>query len=199
MGFRSAADIFRTITIEGPESESFPQVDVLSGFPEAVAEEAHHRLDEALVKIPFRLTVVGPGKNLGDYTPYLNHSAGTKGGWGGPDPAHSAYQILFFGADGETLDGSKGAYLITTDEPQVDAFWSITAYDTERGGFLHPNDADRYHINNTTAVVNIDGTYTFLFKTSCGDEDENCLEVPAGPFDLAARFYLPSDEVISGE
>jgi len=78
-------------------------------------------------------------------------------------------------------------------------FWSITVYDTKRGGFLHPNDDDRYHINNTTATKNADGQVIFTFKQSCGDDDLNCLEVPAGPFDLAARYYLPSEAIISGE
>ena len=195
----TAADIFRTITIEGPESENFPEVDVLSGFPEAVAEEAHRRLDEALVKIPFRLTVVGPGKNLGDYTPYLNHSAGTKGGWGGPGTEHSSYETINFGRDQKPLVGANGTYTVTTEAPPVDAFWSLTVYDTERGGFLHPNKYDRYHINNTLAVTNHDGTYTFLFKQDCSEEDINCLEVPAGRFDVAARYYLPSKAIQSGD
>ena len=26
-----------------------------------------------------------------------------------------------------------------------------------------------------------------------------CLEVPAGPFDIAARYYLPKPEIMSGE
>jgi len=27
----------------------------------------------------------------------------------------------------------------------------------------------------------------------------NCLEVPAGPFDVAARYYLPEAEIMNGE
>ena len=112
--------------------------------------------------------------------------------------SHSSYETIFFGADGKELMGSRGTYTVTTEEPPVDAFWSLTVYDTERGGFLHPNEHDRYHINNTTAVRNMDGTITFLFKTTCGPEDRNCLEVPAGQFDIAARYYLPSEAVQTG-
>ena len=81
----------------------------------------------------------------------------------------------------------------------MDAFWSITVYDTDRGGFLHPNKDDRYHINDTTAVKNEDGTVTFLFKQSCEEGDINCLEVPAGRFDLATRYYLPDESIQSGD
>jgi len=72
-------------------------------------------------------------------------------------------------------------------------------YDTERGGYLHPNEHDRYQINGTSAVKNEDGTVTFLFKRSCAANDRNCLEVPPGEFDVTARSYLPHPEIQSGE
>ena len=81
---------------------------------------------------------------------------------------------------------------------KMDAFWSVTAYDSTTGR-LHANDKNRYHINNTTAIKDDNGTYTFRFKVSCEDGDQNCLEVPAGPFDVAARYYLPASEVMSGK
>ena len=99
---------------------------------------------------------------------------------------------------GATLDGSKGEYILVTEAPPVNAFWSVTVYDTVSGR-LHPNKDDRYHINNTTAVKDENGTFTFRFKVSCEDGDQNCLEVPAGPFDVAARYCLPEPEIMSGE
>ena len=131
--------------------------------------------------------------------PYLNHSAGTKGGWGGPDTSHSAYEVFFTDKIDNDLRGSNGTYTVTTEEPPVDAFWSITVYDTDRGGFLHPNKYDRYHINNTTAVKNDDNTVTFTFKQDCPESDLNCLETPPGRFDLALRYYLPNEKIQSGE
>ena len=104
---------------------------------------------------------------------------------------------MFTDASGATLEGSKGDYVLVTEAPQVDAFWSLTVYDSTTGR-LHPNDNDRYHINNTTAVSNDDGTYTFRFKTKCAAGDQNCL-VPAGPFDIVARYYLPKLAITSGE
>ena len=41
--------------------------------------------------------------------------------------------------------------------------------------------------------------FTFRIRVKCEDGDQNCLEVPAGPFDVAARYYLPEPEIMSGE
>ena len=103
-----------------------------------------------------------------------------------------------FDDKGEEMIGSNGAYTIDTEEPPVDAFWSITAYDTGRGGFLHPNDDDRYHVNNASAVKNSDGTFNFTFKQKCEEADLNCLEVPAGRFDYVVRYYLPEEPIRDG-
>jgi hypothetical protein len=194
-----AAENFNGITIEGKQPKALPSVDLLSEFSEEVSDEANRRMDEAFKTTSFSKTVVGPEMELGRDVPYLAHSAGSKLGWGGPDTSHSTYEALFFDAEGAELDGKKGTYVVTTEEPEVDAFWSLTVYDTERGGHFHPNKEDKYHINNTTAVKNDDGTISFMFKQSCTTEDMNCLEVPAGKFDIVARYYLPSMEIQTGE
>ena len=196
---RSAAEaVFGGITISGPEIESFPKLDLLSKYSDEVAEAANRKFDETMVNVPLAEMLVGPGQELGVDVPYLNHSAGTKGAFGGPGPEHSAYETIFTDVDDKTLVGANGTYQLTTSAPPVDAFWSITVYDTDRGGFLHPNSDDRYHINDTTAVPNDDETYTFNFKTACEPGDLNCLEVPEGRFDLATRYYLPREEIVSG-
>ncbi len=194
----AAQRVFNGITIGGPQVSAIPEVDLLSGFDDAVREEATRRMDSVMVAVPFTQTVVGPGQEPGRDVPFLYHAAGTKDGWGGPSPAHSAYQGMYTDAAGATLTGANGTYTLTTAAPPVGAFWSVTAYDTERGGYFHPNPDDRYHINNTTAVANADGTFTFMFKPTCGSDDQNCLAVPEGPFDVFARYYLPGDEIVSG-
>ena len=191
----AAKAVFNGFAIRGAPPANFPPLDLLSGFSDDVVKEGNRRLDETFKSIPFGKTIVGPGQKPGVDVPYLYHSAGTKGGWGGPATSHSAYEVRFVDKNGDELRGSKGTYTLTTKEPPVDAFWSITIYDTDRGGFLHPNAQDRYHFNNTTAVKNDDGTVTFTFKQSCKDSDLNCLEVPAGRFDVTARYYLPQEEI----
>jgi hypothetical protein len=105
---------------------------------------------------------------------------------------------LFFDKNGNEMRGSSGTYVVTTGVPPVDAFWSVTVYDSDRGGHLHPNRDDRYHFNGTTAVKNDDGSVTFMFKRACERSNRNCLEVPAGRFDVVTRYYLPHEEIVSG-
>lgn len=194
----AAKGLFAGLHISGAQPSQFPKLDLPSAFPADVVAEAQRRMDEVFATVPFTRTVVGPGREPGRDVPYLYHAAGTKGGWGGPDPEHSAYEALLLDRNGNEMKGSNGDYAVTTEAPPVDAFWSVTVYDTERGGFLHPNEADRYHFNDTTAARNADGTVTFTFKRGCGAADSNCLEVPAGRFDVVSRYYLPREEIISG-
>jgi len=193
-----ALSVYDGLTIEGPAISRLPVVDLLSGFDERVVQEAEKRMQETKKTVPYSKMIAGPGQEPGEDISYLNFATGTKEGWGGPALSHSAYESWYTDASGETLDGSNGEYVLTTEAPLVKAFWSVTIYDSTTGRF-HANDDDRYHINNTTAVKNEDGTYTFRFKLKCEKGDVNCLEVPAGPFDVAARYYLPGPEIMNGE
>jgi len=195
---KQAKAVFTGITISGPEYTEFPTLDLLSKYDEAVVTEATKQMDEVFSNTPFSELVAGSG-DVPSKVSYLQLAAGTKNGWGGPVTSHSAYESIHFDVNDKALKGANGTYTVTTEEPPVDAFWSITVYDSERGGFLHPNKHNRYHINNTAAVKNKDGTVAFLFKQSCAEADANCLEVPAGRFDLATRYYLPKESIRSGE
>ncbi len=194
----SAKKVFNGINISGPEIAEFPVIDVLSSFDEKVVTRANEMMDSVFANVDFYKLVPSPGQ-VPDEVSYLYLAASTKAAWGAPVVTHSSYQMVFFDNNEDTMNGGKGTYTFTTSEPRVDAFWSVTVYDTERGGFLHPNKDNRYHINNTSAVKNEDGTITFLFKTQCEDGDLNCLEVPESQFDLAIRYYLPSEEIQIGE
>jgi hypothetical protein len=194
----AAKKVFNGINISGPDITEFPWLDLLSSFDEAVEKRANEMMDSVFANVPLSQLVASP-EQVPNEVSYLYLAAGTKGAWGGPVASHSAYETIFTDGNGKVLEGHKGTYSVTTTEPPVDAFWSVTVYDTERGGFLHPNAQNKYHINNTSAVKNEDGTVTFLFKTKCGEGDFNCLEVPAGQFDLVTRYYLPHEDIRSGE
>ena len=192
-----AKNIFNGITTKGPVIMEFPKLDLLSSYDEKVATESLKRIDEVSESTDFSKLIAGSG-DVPEKVSYLQLAAGTKGGWGGPVTSHSAYELIYLDGKGEEMHGSKGTYTITTKQPPVDAFWSVTAYDTARGGFFHPNSEDRYHINNTSAVKNTDGSFTFTFKQACTKEDINCLEVPAGRFDYTIRYYLPGEAIRDG-
>lgn len=192
-----AKNIFNGITIKGPVIKDFPKQDLLNGFDKKVATESLKRMDDVSESTDFSSLIAGPG-DVPEKVSYLQLAAGTKGGWGGPVTSHSAYELIYLDGNGEEMHGSKGTYTITTKQPPVEAFWSVTAYDTGRGGFFHPNSDDRYHINNTGAVQNADGTTTFTFKQACTKADINCLAVPAGRFDYTIRYYLPKEAIRDG-
>lgn len=194
-----AEKVFKGIKISGPTPAKAPKVDVLSGFSADVSAEALKRMNDGERTLKLSETTPSIGQTIGKDIPYLNLAVGTKVGWGAPERAHSAYEIIRTDVKGSVLDGNRGVFTVTTVEPPVDAFWSVTVYDTARGGFLHPNSKNRYHINNTTAVKNADGTVTFIFKRSCAAADKNCLEVPPGPFELVPRYYLPKAEILDDD
>jgi len=165
-----ASEIFKGITINGPDIVDFPQLDLLSEFNDIVVEEANRQIDSMAHSI--KLSDFFKDNNYNpDVEMLLPFATWTKYAWGGPVPTHSAYDGIFVDTKGNQLRGENGTYTITTEEPPIKAFWSVTVYDTERGGFLHPNKYDNYHINNTTAYKNVDGTITFLFSQNCGKGD----------------------------
>ena len=195
----AATKVYKSLTSSGEQPAEYQVVDVLSQFSEEVAAEAEARITEKFMSSEMPDIVLSFGEEVGKDISYLAHAAAAKGLWGGPDLNHSMYDTLFNDVNGEQLDSQKGTYAVTTEVPNVNGFWSVTAYDTDRGGFFHPNKDDRYHFNEATAVVNSDGTYTFTFKQECQTTDINCLEVPKGHFDIIARYYLPSKEIINRE
>jgi hypothetical protein len=195
----AATKVYKSLASSGEQPAEYQVVDVLSQFSEEVAAEAENRITEEFMSSEVPDIVLKFGEEIGKDISYLAHAAAAKGIWGGPDLNHSMYDTLFNDVNGEQLDSQKGTYAVTTEAPNVNGFWSVTAYDTDRGGFFHPNKDDRYHFNEATAAVNSDGTYTFTFKQECQIADINCLEVPKGHFDIIARYYLPSEEIINRE
>jgi hypothetical protein len=105
--------------------------------------------------------------------------------------------------NGESFDG-KHRYTITFPKdglPEVGAFWSITAYTSER--FLYANALDRYSLNSGMVpgfAKNANGSITlYIQHDPPGVEKEtNWLPVPSGPFLLTFRTYLPGRSIRDG-
>ena len=114
------------------------------------------------------------------------HLLGTAAGWGGL-PEHEAFYIS------EEPHLPVGAYVLHAKDVPVDAFWSITLYNSD--GFLEPNDVGRYSVNSVSGVRNDDGSVTVRFG---GDERlPNVLPLTEG-WNYLVRLYRPRPEVLDG-
>lgn len=87
--------------------------------------------------------------------------------------------------------------------PPVNAFWSLSAYEVEPDGGLYfaDNAIHRYAIGDRTQglVRNAEGGLDILVQSErpTGAEAANWLPVPAKPFALITRAYLPKEELLS--
>jgi len=83
--------------------------------------------------------------------------------------------------------------------PPVNAFWSITMYDSKQA--LVPNPINRYAIGDRDKLkFNPDGSLDlYLQHQSPGPEKEaNWLPAPPGDFNVALRLYWPKKEILDG-
>lgn len=118
------------------------------------------------------------------------------------DPAEALYPAAATDQDGIRLDGSQRYRLrfAPGQLPPVDAFWSVTPY--ESTGFqLVENPIARYAIGDRTPGLRLepDGSLEILLAaTAPPDPGTNWLPVPAGPFHLVARLYQPRPAALNG-
>jgi hypothetical protein len=120
----------------------------------------------------------------------------------GSNPAEDAiYPLTFTDADGNPLNGEND-YTLHFDKqelPPVEAFWSVTLYDTD--GFQVPNPLNRSALGDRDALrYNADGSLDlFVQHESPGPQGEaNWLPAPRGPLALFLRLYAPKLEVLDG-
>lgn len=146
-----------------------------------------------------------PGRVFGSrqqmHGQYLIRAAAAMTGLYGNDLEEAYYPSSFQDVDLEFLDGGKHNYVLRFPAdriPQVNAFWSITMYNSEN--FLVKNPVNRYSIGDRTAglVYDQDGSLSmYLQKTSPGLEKEmNWLPTPAAPFTLTMRMYMPDPSAL---
>jgi len=116
-------------------------------------------------------------------------------------PQDAVYPSLSTDSEGRPLDGNR-TYLLHFDKgkfPPVDAFWSVTAYDTE--GYFIPNALNRLALGDRDKLVtNADGSLDLYIQanTPGGDREANWLPVDKKPFTLLMRLYSPKSEFLSG-
>jgi len=114
------------------------------------------------------------------------HLLGTAAGWGGL-PETEAFYVS------EAPHLPVGAYQLTAMDVPVDAFWSISLYNS--AGFFEQNSLGAYSVNSVNGVKNDDGSVTVRFG---GDESlPNVLPLSEG-WNYLVRMYQPHAEILDG-
>jgi hypothetical protein len=136
---------------------------------------------------------------------YVRRAAGTQVGIGANSKEEALYPIYEKDADGQPLDGTSGRYVLRFAPgkfPPVNAFWSLTMYGLP-SQLLVANPINRYLINSPMLPGlkrDPDGGLTvYVQRDSPGsDKEANWLPAPKGPFMMAARYYWPKPELLTG-
>ena len=142
--------------------------------------------------------------DTGNYgSDYLLRSAVAKTALGANSPEEALYPLTFVDNSGSNLTGSE-KYVIHFDKdkiPPVDAFWSITIYNSKYG--FVDNPINRYAISDRTpgSKFNSDGSFDiYVQENNPGKEKEsNWLPAPPDNFSLLLRLYIPKEIILKGE
>ena len=140
--------------------------------------------------------------NVGSYgTDYLWRAVIALVGLGANLPEDAIYPRATRDIDGKPLIGTKG-YVVEFDKgqlPPVNAFWSITMYNSEQ--FFVKNPIQRFAIGDRDKLkMNDDGSLTiYVQNESPGkDKESNWLPAPTDSFNLFMRLYWPKEEIVEG-
>jgi hypothetical protein len=132
---------------------------------------------------------------------YLKRALVTQVGLGANLPEDAIYPLNLGDETGKPLDGAN-QYTIHFDKgstPPVDAFWSITLYDSE--GFQVGNAINRFAVSSWMPFqFNPDGSLDLYFQNESPgkDKESNWLPAPKGPFNLTMRLYAPQSDALTG-
>ena len=143
-----------------------------------------------------------PIETMGVYgNSYLKRATLAMVGLGSNPPEDAVYPLTFVDADGQPLNGDNG-YALHFDAsalPPVDAFWSLTVYDTN--GFQVANALDRRALGDRDPLhYGADGSLDLLVQHDHPGphREANWLPAPSGPLALFLRLYEPKATVLDG-
>jgi hypothetical protein len=120
---------------------------------------------------------------------------------GGNGEKEAVYPACYTDTEGKPLTGAKKYTLKFTKAPPVNAFWSLTMYNSD-DKMLVGNPIHRYKVGSETSGLYIekDGSFSIIiqYEEPKGVEKENWLPAPATGFYMMLRMYQPKDEVLNG-
>jgi hypothetical protein len=133
---------------------------------------------------------------------YLKRAIVAQLGLGANLPEDAIYPLNLGDESGRPLDGAN-KYTLHFEKaatPPVNAFWSITLYDSE--GFQVPNPLNRFAVSSWMPFqYEPDGSLTMYFQNESPgkDKEANWLPAPKGAFNLTMRLYAPKSEALTGK
>ena len=147
-------------------------------------------------------TIDSPEWKIPDLTKaYATRAAAARLGLWGNHGYEAAYALIHQDSGGDTLNGAHTYEVTFNPPPPVDAFWSLTMYDTP-DYHLVANPIDRYSIGDRTPglAYGDDGSVTIYLQTEApaGDKRANWLPAPAGDFRPILRMYQAGPSVLDG-
>jgi hypothetical protein len=195
----------KSIGIEAGKSFDFEKLDpIVKKALESAPEDAQKLM---AWKVP-TLARVANGWSMntdtmgvyGNY--YLKRALVAQFGLGANLPEDAIYPLNLFDESGKPLDGAT-KYSIHFDKgatPPVNAFWSITLYDSE--GFQVGNVLNRFAVSSWMPFkFNEDGSLDLYFQNESPGKDKevNWLPTPKGGFNLTMRLYAPKSDALIGK
>jgi hypothetical protein len=133
---------------------------------------------------------------------YLKRAVIAQVGLGANLPEDAIYPLNLADETGAPLHGDS-AYVLHFDKgatPPVDAFWSITLYDSD--GFQVGNSLNRFAVSSWMPFTyNRDGSLDLYFQNASPgiDKEANWLPAPNAPFNLTMRLYAPANDALTGK
>lgn len=133
---------------------------------------------------------------------YLKRAIVAQLGLGANLPHDAIYPLNLGDEAGKPLDGAS-KYTIHFDKatlPPVQAFWSITLYDSE--GFQVANSLNRFAVSSWMPFkYNADGSLDLYFQNENPgvNKEANWLPAPKGGFNLCMRLYAPKSDALTGK
>jgi hypothetical protein len=137
---------------------------------------------------------------FGNY--YLKRAIVAQMGLGANVPEDAIYPLNLGDETGKSLDGS-GKYVLHFDKaqlPPVNAFWSVTLYDSE--GFQVANLLNRFAVSSWMPFkYKADGSLDLYFQNESPGtgKEANWLPAPKGAFNLTMRLYAPKEDALTGK
>jgi hypothetical protein len=117
----------------------------------------------------------------------VKHLIGSAMLWGGTPEKDTLYLPIAPARN----DGNTN-YRLTVKDIPVDAFWSVTVYNS--GGYLNPNPYNAYALSSLTAKKGPDGAINIQFG-GCDGKILNCMPITKG-WNYTVRLFRPRAEIL---